>query len=1689
MLITACLVELSKDGGASRINDPEFCQPICTALQVALVDLLATWNIYPHAISGHSSGEIAAAYTAGAISQETAWKVSYFRGKLSAKLSTSETQPKTTMAAVGLNLDDTKASIGRINEMGGEGTLEVACMNSWDSHTVSGDAGKINALVKMLNDENKFARKLNVEIAYHSQYMKAVAAEYLELMGQLQPGICKAPFKPQFFSSTHGVAISVSRLQDASYWVENLVSPVRFCESASALLKGPADTPKVNGYQHDWTPTAPITDILEIGPHSALKGPLVNIAKQLPGGSIIEYNSVLKRFNAAVESALEAAGSLFCRGFNVNLLEVNGIDAPSLQNSFMLTDLPGYPFNHSKEYWVESKSSRDFRFRSVNRHELLGAPVPDWNKDNAIWRNYIRVSENPWIEDHKVSGDILYPAAGMLAMAIEASRQISDQDRLLKGFRFKDVSFHSALRVPDDAQGIESHFYLRALRDTNLPINSSWHEFQLSTFENGEWREHCRGLIQIEYEPENGAIDRSLEHRMLRSRCDRELKNAKSSCTTKISVETLYHNFQESGLDFGPTFQTLSDIWLGPQSKIFARLDSSVPKIRKAMPYEYMQSHIIHPAVLDGVVHTNLAPLVLESKGLYQARVPVYANEIWVSANPDRPHDAYKVTAQPHRRGRNETESTVMAVQAETGQPMIYASGLIFKDIPSNTSEEANPATQNAFNVDWKPDPTLLNEQESLQAFGLPMESEDDPSEWMKDCEALCLLYVREYLQSLSKEGIDKMDWHHKKYVSWMEHIRDQSAQEVILADINELERRVKERGVAEGKLIMAVGQALKDMLEGSRDPLDVIFGNKIAEEVYRDGLGSNRCYVQLCNYIDALAHKNPAMEILEIGAGTGGATRPVMKTLTKHGRRYQHYDFTDISPSFFEQARDVFKDEVANMGFRVLNVEKDPIEQGFEAAKYDLIIAANVLHATKNIETSLSNARHLLKPGGKLLLFEITNTAILLGSFCFGVLPGWWLSEDPDRCWGPLMPPESWRTHLVNSGFGGLDAVFHDFPGSAHQMSSILVSTVPLPDPAPQSTTRTYILVDEMSSLQQSVAGALSTMLAPEIPCEVTTAAKSGEYDISDATIIVLLELEVSILENMAEQTFDCVKRVVSQSKALIWLTRGGSQTAIAPNLELVTGLARVARLERDDFNFVNMSFAQDESQSSIVQKTTQILSSSERGKENSLRIYNGLIHIPRLVKAEYLTEHVQSQTGCVDVKEEKLGTDPNRSLSLQIGTLGQLDTLRFEDDEVFDIPLADREVEFKTMASGINLRDVASALGQIEESPMGSEASGIVTRVGASSKFLVGDRVFGLTPSGSIRSHIRSHEGFLAKVPDSMSWTEAASIPVAYMTAYMILHETGNIRSGEKILIHSAASDFGQASVHLAQLAGAELFVTAENDEKRDFLEKTYGIPRDHIFSNQDLSFKIGIQDITRQGVDIVLNSLPSETLPDTLDCVAPFGRLVELGSGTINSSVRIPAAAVHRNIRFESFDLHLRAVHDPIHTQESFQRMVNLIFSSPEARIQRMSVRTYPFSQVQEAFRQVKSGEHIGKLVLEPHDEDLVPVLPSKKPTSQFDPEASYVIVGAFGGLGRSITRWIAARGAKNLILLSRRGPVQDSGKELMTELESMNIKVAAPACDVTDGEALKNTVAGCLTSMPLIKGCIQGSMVLKVSNTIL
>ncbi|KAI3326206.1 polyketide synthase [Xylariaceae sp. AK1471] len=1523
--------ELSKVAEQSRIHEAEISQPLCTVLQVALVDLLTFWGVSPQAVAGHSSGEMAAGYAVRAISRESAWKIAYWRGKMSGKLARSNTGPETTMAAVGLDLEKATNAIDRVNKMGFEGIskLTIACMNSKNSQTISGDVAQINALVEILKNDQIFARKLAVELAYHSKYMEPMAAEYAKSLGNIQPGSWTSGSpKPQFFSSTYGTIVDPTKLQDAAYWTTNLISPVRFYESVTAMLQE-------NGQANM------ITDILEVGPHAALSGPVRNIADEVRGNGAVKYHSILRRGEPDLQTALQGAGSLFTRGISIDLTKVNHINGykPSLQ-----IGLPRYPFNHSKEYWCESRLSRNFRNRAYPRHELLGAPVNDWDgKHDAIWRNWIRLSENPWVEHHAVSGALLYPAAGMLVMAIEGCRQLAERsnpEKSIKGFRFSEVSFKTALVVPDDAMGVESHVYIRPVKQAALETTASaWREFQICTAQNDdEWREHCRGQLLIEYNEAETIVDGGQEDELLRASCINSIDEARKNCTTQVAAEDIYDAWKEVGLVFGQLFQTLSDPFVDHKlGQAFAKIRSTVPLLKKLMPHEYLQPHLIHPTTLDAALQVCLAPIISNpAQQQKNAAVPTFLDELWVSA-AQHPDDGYLAAAETGFQGRKEYRSNCTAIDTNTKQPMILMKGLIVTQLDDDAESYTleNDPKHRSWNVGWKPDPELLNLEETAKVFG------------------------------------------------------------------------------TNGGLL---------------------------------------------RYLDALAHKNPSMNILEIGTGTSGVLGYIPSTL---GQRYLQYHVTEASPSDSDKVQKFFSDE--RVSLKLLDLKEDLILQGFEERSYDAVLVTSVLGLTGNNGNVLPNILSLLKPGGKLVLAMSGNTE----------------------------ESEVWDRRLSNCGFTGLDGAFHD------ETLSVMISSAPSEDnslvavpPAPSSY---YIVVDAASDLQNQIADRLSSTLSARghaviygtLSQYAQFASTTSQEGLSSSTCIVLPELEAGLLTSVTEDVLATLKSMTN-SRRLLWANKDGS-----PDTDLVTGFAACIRLEKPDLDFVIITFQPGERIDTVVDKILEIdttVAESEGPIETSYKILEGVVNVPRLIEDTAVTNHIKKQTLTGEVAEAALGADPSRSLRLQVREIGLLDSLCFDDDPLYSTPLADDEVEFQTKATAVNFKDLAVMLGKINETPVGLEAAGVVTRIGSGvTRFKEGDRVFGFAFKGAFSTHVRALEGTIAHVPDNLSFTEAAIIPIVYTTAYACLYDIGDLGKragrGQKstVLVHGGAGGVGQAVIQLAQREGAEVFVTVGSLEKRDFLEKTYGLPRDHIFSSRDLTFKAGIMRMTNgRGVDILINSLAGEMLRASWECVAPFGRFAEIGLTDIESRSRISMGTFSRGARFEALELNYMQQNDMGRLEDLFQRTIDIVLGQELERA--TPITAYSFSRIQEALRYMQSGKHIGKLVVEPHETDVVPMLQRPEARASFSADATYVVSGGFGGLGQKLIRWMVNLGVRNLVVTSRSGAVDKSAKALVADLQQEGVNVAALACDITDSKSLEEAISGCLSRMPPVRGCIQTSMVL-------
>ena len=1434
---------------------------------MALVDLLGSWGVVPRAVVGHSSGEIAAAYAAGHLSRHAACKIAYFRGKLSGQLGGHAgplQQPSTTMAAVGLDLAQCAHYIDKVQALettpgGGDSRLEVACMNSPHSHTISGTVAEVDAMVAMLQEDGLFARKLNVSVGYHSRFMTPIAEEYALRMGD--GGIegprsdMAAAAPPRFFSSTYGGAdFDLAELQKASYWVKNLVSPVRFHEAAAAMLKEEdADSRFAK---------RTITDLLEVGPHGALRGPLSSIVKHHQVISDEEgpatYQSMLTRNRSAHATALEALAALFCRGHDVDLPAASPC-RPSSPPAAMLTDLPAYPFNHTKRYWSESRLARNFRFPPAGRHELLGRPLADDMGPAApkVWRNWLRVSESPWMLDHKVDGEVLYPAAGMLVMAIEASRQAhggggSRSEKTLKALRMKQVSFHLACRIPEDSKGVETYFSLTPPRSRGLANRSGWSEFQFLSHgeeENAEWREHCRGLVQLEYEAAPSAVDSGLDEHLFREAIRREVEESRQRCGQRYTNRQVYHALKRSGLEYGTAFRAIRHASVA-SGVVHALVDNAVPKLLPCMPHYYVQPHMVHPTTLDCVIQASLTPLMLgtPSHSAQQRRplVPTHLDALWIAAPPQ--HGAYCVsgTATPTT---NETRLDVSAVDEPSGEPMIKAvlrAAALPSQSPMTITDELPPKPL-AFQVEWKSDPAFMGQREMAVFFDSAAEPTSTMAEGFtsKDLELLCRLYLRRLLASLDHGPVSVAAPHMHQYLHWARQeasllLDDESSG----ASIQVLEGKLgsSPESHPDAKLVTAVGRSLHDIVSGQREALEVVFQDKLADDAYRHGFGADQIYARLCAYLDLLAHQNPGMRILEVGAGTGGTTAPVLESLGSSrgadgsgGCRFGHYDFTDISPSFFEQARAKLARLAppGRVSYRVLDIAQSGTDQGFAAGSYDAVVAANVLHATRSLQATLAHVWALLRPGGRLLLYEVSDPAAVGPGFCFGLFPGWWLAHEPERAASPLLSVDGWRRHLRSAGFA--EQVDH----FSWKQCSLIVATKPEPPVAPDSRQPVHIVIQDGSEVQRSMAQRLLECRLPGGSSAVSILTSSEERQkMSLGTCILLLEWERPVLCNMTQAPLDTIKYIVSHSDEVWWLSR--QEEVADPDKDLIQGLARVIRTECPHLGFRTISFEGGVDMDHAARKTAEILSSGARGDENSFRVTETSVLIPRLTEARGLDSHLQKArartTGPQHPVMEPLSLHQDRALALTMGTVGLLETFRFEDDPRADRPLQPDEVEFRAMACGINFKDLALALGKVRGEPFsGLEAAGVVERAGASSAFRVGDKVLGLATrsgedalGGGFQTRVRSRDGLLFRLPDddgdcrnNMSWAQAAGIPLVYTTVYGCLcEERDPLREGDSILIHAATGGVGQAAVQMAQSVGAEVFATVGSVEKRDFL-----------------------------------------------------------------------------------------------------------------------------------------------------------------------------------------------------------------------------------------------------------------------------
>lgn len=330
-------------------------------------------------------------------------------------------------------------------------------------------------------------------------------------------------------------------------------------------------------------------------------------------------------------------------------------------------------------------------------------------------------------------------------------------------------------------------------------------------------------------------------------------------------------------------------------------------------------------------------------------------------------------------------------------------------------------------------------------------------------------------------------------------------------------------------------------------------------------------------------------------------------------------------------------------------------------------------------------------------------------------------------------------------------------------------------------------------------------------------------------------------------------------------------------------------------------------------------------------------------------------------------------------------------------------------------------------------------------------------------------------------MSFEEAATLPLVHCTAYNALVRVARAQKGQSVLIHAAAGGVGQAAIQLATHLGLEIFATVGSPAKRELIQNEYGIKENQIFNSRDTSFAKGIMRVTSgRGVDIILNSLAGEMLRQSWHCLAPFGTFVEIGIKDILANTRLDMNPFEKDATFAFFNLSHVLDKTPNIMAGIMHDTFQLLQANITKSVTPLTIKT--ISEVEDAFRLLQTGKHTGKIALvwDPKQEVRIATIVTR---AKLPSNATYVLVGGFGGIGRSVATMLANRGARNLCFISRSGSQSDKSRSLIRKLEEQDVNVRSFNCNIADAQSLKLVFETCSQTMPPIRGVVQGAMVLR------
>ncbi|KAH8162417.1 hypothetical protein CIB48_g5830 [Xylaria polymorpha] len=1608
--------QMLADAAASRVSEAAVSQPLCTAVQILLVDLLKSAGVKLDAVVGHSSGEIGAAYAAGLLSARGAIRIAYLRG-FYAKLAGSSSGIKGAMMAVGTSFED-GCEFCNLEDF--HDRIQVAAINSSSSITLSGDQDAVVEAIEILKDEGKFARQLKVDTAYHSSHMIPCSKPYLASLEAIDDTClvdAGTETKPVWHSSVLNGEVMTLGDVNPQYWVSNMTGMVQFAPAVAAAA----------------TQSGPFDLALEIGPHPALKGPCLDTLVEVQGDGIL-YSVLLSRGKDDISEFSAALGFIWSNlgagSVSFETFEKSVSSDPTGRH--MIPDLPNYTFDHSRSFWNISRASGAQLITHNPPHPILGKRCVERETSQEIhWRNILSPKEIPWLKGHRIQGGIVFPAAGFVAMAVEAVKALAGKSSI-NLIKIEDLFIGRAIAFNDENSTVESLFTVDIIYSGNDSIRANFSCCSGSPTERGTpMGLNAKGTVNVTLaEPAVDTIP---------------FVEPEDFNMTEIEVDRFYDQFSRLEYEYSPPFRGMLSI---KRKKGHAR-----GILEDQSGSEWEDKFLIHPGVLDTAFQSSSAAFSCPGDGMmWGLYIPAGIQSIIINPlfSPDVAGKQQTLPWEAISKGMKNSHSTmdINIFSQDNSHTFIQVEGLELMPFTAARPEDDAVVFSR---LEYKAD------RPSGDAVAIGDETTAEDLENAIGGERLSLYYLRRLLESIMPEEKAKTLLHYKHLLNWASHVVDDVKHgknpfvpSTWLLDTEEQIKEIRDKHAdrVDVRLIESVGKSLPEVIRKGTGILEHMEG---LFDFYDEGLGLDTANRYLARMAAQIGHRYPQMKVFEIGAGTGGSTRTILPYL---GDMFSSYTYTDISSGFFDAAQERFKEFESRMIYNTFDMEHPPASQGFVEGSYDLVLASNVLHATDKLEDMMRHIRRLLRPGGYLIALELTGNNALRVGLPMGTLPGWWVGAETGRPWGPTVTLSQWDALLRKCGFGGVDTstplphklyVSAVFAAQAvDDRVSLLRSPLTSLHALPPTDSPCLVILGGEALATHRIAEEVASLLSPRFN-EIVRINSVESLDIDalpySSTVLSLTELDEPLFKNITPGKLDGLKTLWSQAGKIIWVTWGAR--ANEPFSSMMIGLGRAMIHEYPNISLQMLDIDRLD------------------GEDRTARLFAGeLLRLETLTKWEY---EAQGELDLLWSIEPEVCFEGDVRLVPRLYKCEQANERYNSARRPVTRMVNPQEspILFNSQSSSYELQQ-PSPLRIPSHLPVPAEARSIhvshfilqTIEIGSFGKLMLcagNDQTTGeplLALSHSMESQPVVPADWTVSLPiATIEPTRALSVVAAHIMAGNILQLAA---SRSAVIVHEPGALIGTALAQQAQRFSIQVVITTS---AKDYLPSGWlyipeNLPRRLVKKALPASASLYI-DLSRTPGSVKSGKLISESVPKP--------------------------CATYSSEHFYSTTTETRPGSSPSDFEEIFKAACRAAIGNQS------QTGNFPVIQLQDV-----PDLSVAEMPLSVIDcSNTTTVLVNTQQIDSgviFRADKTYFLVGMSGQVGQSLCQWMVEHGARYVVLASRSPEVHP---KFMSSMEEMSATIRVFPLDITKRESLHACYDEISRTMPQVVGVAQGAMILRDS----